>query len=133
VLKRAECGSDLPGMGLRVALLLALLLVGRDLRAGESDTIGGREEGWWRAAMASREAEVAALAEALATCEEREAPPAYDAVEGYVTRSRRDGRPYFVEVKRCDAEREALAGASAERDRFEEEAQRLGVPPGWLR
>lgn len=120
-------------MDRRAALLLALVLTAGDLRAGDPDTIGGRREGWWRAAMASREAEVTALAELVAACEEREAPPAYDAVEGYVTRSRRDGRPYFVEVKRCDAEREALGAARAERDRFEEEAHRLGVPPGWLR
>lgn len=101
--------------------------------AAAADTVGGRDEAWWRAAMASREGEVAALAETVAACEEREAPPAYDGVEGYVTRSRRDGRPYFVEVKRCDEERDALAAARGERDRFEEEAQRLGVPPGWLR
>ena len=69
---------------------------------------------------------------ALAACEAREAPPAYDGVAAYVTRGR-DGRLREVEIKRCDDERADLDAARRELERFEEEARRLGVPPGWLR
>jgi len=92
-----------------------------------------RDESWWRAAMAAREAELASAEQAAAVCEEREAPPPYDGVDGYVTRGARDGRPRFVEVRRCDEERAARDAARDAVTRLEDEARRLDVPPGWLR
>lgn len=112
-------------------MLLASLWVGAAHAADPREP--ERDEDWWRAAMTSRERELEARTEELAECEAREAPPAYDAVEGYVARSRGDANPRFVEIKRCDEERDALEAARAEIDRFEEEARRHGVPPGWLR
>jgi hypothetical protein len=111
----------------RFALAVALVLVASSGHAEE------RDADWWRAAMASRERAVESSAEAVVRCEEREAPPAYDGVAGYVVPSARDGRPRYVEVKRCDAERDALEAARAELARFEDEARRSDVPPGWLR
>jgi hypothetical protein len=101
--------------------------------SAEPDAIDDRDADWWRAAMESRASELASHEAAVAECEEREAPPAYDAVDGYVTRSRGDGRLRYVEVKRCDDERRALEAAQRELERFEDEARRAGVPPGWLR
>jgi hypothetical protein len=92
-----------------------------------------RDEAWWRAAATAHASAIEAGEEALAACEEREAPPAYDGVDGYVTRSNGDGRLRWVEVKRCDEERAELDAARNALERFEDEARRGGIPPGWLR
>jgi len=94
--------------------------------------VDGHEEAWWRAAITSRESRVASSEKAVADCEEREAPPAYDGVDGFV-KQRPDGRYQVVEIRRCDDERDALDAARADLDRFEDGARRAGVPPGWLR
>jgi hypothetical protein len=113
---------------MRVCVALALLgCFAAPARAEE------RDESWWRAAATAHASEIEASEEALAACEEREAPPAYDGVDGYVTRSRGDGRLRWVEVKRCDEERADLDAARTALERFEDEARRLEVPPGWLR
>ena len=95
--------------------------------------VGGHDADWWRAAMTARETELASSEKAAADCEEREAPPAYDGVAGYVTLSDRDRRFRYVEIKRCEDERDALDAAQREVERFEDEARGAGVPPGWLR
>lgn len=116
----------------RYTVLLVALLPALAATA-EPDAIGERDEAWWRAATASREQALEARVAEAAECEAREAPPAYGDVDGYVTRRRGDGRLRYVEVKRCDEERAALEAARAELERFEDEARRQGVPPGWLR
>lgn len=110
-----------------IALVQGAAPLRADPAPGEAE-----DPAWWRAQHAARAEAVANLERDVAACEAREAPPAYDGVAGYVTRGR-DGRLRTVEIKRCDEERDVLAAARTELDRFEEEARRLGVPPGWLR
>ena len=93
--------------------------------------IGGRSEAGWRdTALAQQRALESAEAE-LASCEAREAPAPYRDVAGYVARGRRG--PYWVEVKNCDDARIEVRDAQREIRDFEDQARRLGVPPGWLR
>lgn len=112
-------------------LLLALFLGPGSAASDATETIGGHDEAWWREGSAGRAGAVAACEEALASCEETEAPPAYDGIEGYVVLRRRG--PEFVRIKRCDDERAALDDARDALERFEEQARKLDVPPGWLR
>jgi len=123
-------------VGVGVALLVALVPAARAEAGEDADTggepIGGHEEAWWRDRHEALVAEVEWLAARAAACEEREAPRAYDGVEGYVVRGRR-GRARWVAIKRCDEERADLAATRGELERFEERARRAGVPPGWLR
>jgi len=126
----------------RLAMAIALALVAgaalpplapaarAEAEAGEG--IGGHDEAWWRDRHEALVAEVEQLAERVAACEEREAPRAYDGIDGYVVRSRRGGHRW-VAIKRCDDERADLAAARRALERFEERARRAGVPPGWLR
>jgi hypothetical protein len=114
-------------------MLAALALLAPLRASGDPATIGGRDADWWRAAMAAHEAELASSETAVAECEEREAPPAYDGVAGYVTPSGGGRRLRYVEIKRCEDERDAREAAQREIERFEDEARRAGVPPGWLR
>lgn len=118
---------------MRIRLAWVFLVVSAVVAHADPDAIDEHDEAWWRAAMTSRETELAAQEMAVAACEEREAPPAYDDVDGYVTRSAGDGRLRYVEVRRCDEERAALEAARDEIERFEDDARRAGVPPGWLR
>lgn len=113
-----------------LAVVFAGSLSAAPLRADPAT--GAEGEAWWRAQHAARAAAVASLEREVAACEEREAPPAYDGIAGYVTRGR-DGRLREVEIQRCDQQRADLEAARAELDRFEEQARRLGIPPGWLR
>jgi hypothetical protein len=115
------------------AMACALLLLSgtATFAADPPETIGGHDELWWGAEARARERELERSEQALAECEEREAPVAYRSVPGQVFRGR-DGFRYS-EVVRCDALRESLEAARAEQDAFEERARRLGVPPGWLR
>jgi hypothetical protein len=116
------------------SLLAATIALGAALVArAEPVAIGGHDADWWRAAMTARATELASSETAVAECEEREAPPAYDGVAGYVARSHGDRRYRFVEIKRCEDERAALEAAQHELERFEDDARRAGVPPGWLR
>ncbi|RIL07948.1 MAG: hypothetical protein DCC71_01075 [Proteobacteria bacterium] len=115
---------------LRYAALASLALRAAALHADPAR--GDEGEAWWRAQHAARAAAVASLEREVAACEEREAPPAYDGVAGYVTRGR-DGRWREVEIKRCDQQRADLEAARTELDQFEEQARRRGIPPGWLR
>jgi hypothetical protein len=113
--------------------LLAPVAIGAALAAqADPAAIDGHEEAWWRAAITSRESRVASSEEAVSDCEEREAPPAYDGVDGFV-KQRPNGRLQVVEIRRCDDERRALEAARTDLDRFEDGARRAGVPPGWLR
>ena len=117
-------------MALRFAFVAPLVAT---VAYAEPDAVAGHDAAWWRAASEARAADVETRHAELAACEEREAPPAYDAVDGYVTTGRRDGRLRYVKIRRCDEERAAFEAARAELDRFEEQARGSGVPPGWLR
>lgn len=116
---------------LRAALLLLLLAVPA-AQAEETRHAGGHDEAWWRERHAELTAELEHLEALVGECEESEAPPAYDGVAGYTIRGR-DGRVRFVRIKRCEAERAARTAARGDLERFEEQARRAGVPPGWLR
>lgn len=109
---------------------VAVLLLGCFAAPARAEEL---DEAWWRAAATANAGDVEAREEALATCEEREAPPAYDGVDGYVTQSNGDGRLRWVELKRCDQERADLDAARSALERFEDDARRSEVPPGWLR
>lgn len=114
------------------ALALALSLCGSAAHAeAEPETIGGQDAAWWSQQARAHERAVAGLEQALAACEEREAPPAYRNVPGQVFRGR-DGLRYR-EVASCDEARAELEAAEAARGTFEDLARRLEVPPGWLR
>jgi hypothetical protein len=113
-------------------LVLALLLAAAPARAQDGEAIGGRDEAFWRERHEALVSEIEHLEALVEECEESEAPAAYDGVGGYTVRGR-EGRSYYVEIKRCDEERAALIAARGELDRFEERARRAGVPPGWLR
>lgn len=115
---------------LRCAFLLALCAAPSG--ALRADPPAAEDESWWRERAAAQLAAIERLEQAVADCEEREAPPIYDGVEGYVTRGR-DGRLRATLIKRCDEERADLDAARRDFDRLEEEARRRGVPPGWLR
>jgi hypothetical protein len=116
---------------LALAATAALLrMLGGPAHAQEK--IGGRDESWWREGAESREQQVAALEQVVADCEKTEAPDDGGVVEGYGI-GRIHGRPVLVPLKRCDDERARLEGARGELERFEDEARRSGVPPGWLR
>src|SRR5262249_21881344 len=111
----------------------AAIAIGAALAAEADPTaVDGHEEAWWRAAITSRESQVASSEKAVGDCEEREAPPAYDGVDGFV-KQRPNGRFEVVEIRRCDDERDAREAARADLERFEDGARRAGVPPGWLR
>ena len=113
-----------------LALLLSLCALaahGED----EPETIGGHDAAWWGRQARAHERALERLEEEVASCEEREAPPAYRNVPGQIFRGR-DGLRYR-EVARCDEARTEREAAEAARDEFEEAARRLGVPPGWLR
>jgi hypothetical protein len=116
-----------------LVLLAALLAAPTLASAGEAhELVGGHEEAWWRASQQSREQTVSALEQGVATCQKTEAPADAGVVDGYgIGRVR--GRPVLVPLKRCDDERASLDAARAELERFEDQARRLGVPPGWLR
>ena len=114
------------------ALALALSLCASAAHAeAEPETFGGHDAAWWSQQASAHERAVAGLEQALAACEEREAPPAYRNVPGQVFRGR-DGLRYR-EVARCDEARAELEAAEDARDAFEDLARRLEVPPGWLR
>jgi hypothetical protein len=116
---------------LRTASVLLLLCALPAQAEDAPETIGGRDEVWWRMQARAHEGEIEHLEQELSDCEEREAPPAYQNVPGQVYRGR-DGYRYR-EVVRCDDLRDELAAAREAQDEFEELARRLGVPPGWLR
>lgn len=117
----------------RATAALLLLLVAPSARAESPDApVGGHDEAWWRERHEELVSELEHLEARVEECEESEAPPAYDGVAGYTVRGR-DGRPRWVEIKRCDEERAALTGTRADLERFEDRARRAGVPPGWLR
>ena len=99
---------------------------------GRAETLGGRDESWWRAAQQSRQNAVQSLEQSVSSCEKTEAPAGAGVVEGYGV-GRVQGRPALVPLKRCDEERTRLDAARAELERFEDLARRQGVPPGWLR
>jgi hypothetical protein len=102
-------------------------------RAGdEPETIGGHDAAWWSGQARAHESAVEDREQALAACEEREAPPAYQGMPGQVVRGRR-GELHYRELLHCDDQRDALEAARAELDGFEDLARRLGVPAGWLR
>ena len=100
--------------------------------ADEPETIGGHDQAWWSGLAHVHESAVEEHEQALADCEEREAPPAYQSVPGQIVRGRR-GEMHYRELLSCDDKRDALEAARAELDEFEDLARRLGVPPGWLR
>jgi hypothetical protein len=114
------------------ALALAVWLCAPAAHAeAGSETIGGRDAAWWGEQARAHERAVEQREQALAACEEREAPPAYRNVPGQVFRGRDGLRSR--EVVRCDETRAELEAAQAARDAFEDLAHRLEVPPGWLR
>jgi hypothetical protein len=98
----------------------------------ELELIGGRDQVWWSQQARAHERHVEELERALESCEEREAPPAYQDVPAQVFRDR-EGRLRYREVVRCDDLRADLEAAEQARDEFEDLARRLEVPPGWLR
>jgi len=93
--------------------------------------IGDRSEAEWRDLAFTRQRALESAEDELASCESREAPAPYRDVAGYVA-SGRSG-PYWVEVKSCDEARIEAQDARREIGDLEEQARRLGVPPGWLR
>lgn len=93
--------------------------------------IGDRSEAEWRDAALARQRVLESAEDALATCESREAPAPYRDVAGYVASGRRG--PYWVAVKSCDDARIEVQDAQRASRDFEEQARRLGVPPGWMR
>jgi hypothetical protein len=117
----------------RAAVLTLVLSLCASAAHAEADaeTIGGHDAAWWGQQARAHERAIAGLEQALAACEEREAPPAYRNVPGQIFRGR-DGLRYR-EVARCDETRAELEAAEAARDAFEDLARRLEVPPGWLR
>lgn len=133
-LKTARRRSDPVGMTpCRATVALLLLLVSRPTSAESPDAaIGGHDEAWWRERHEELVSEVEHLEALVGECEQSEAPPAYDGVAGYTVRGR-DGRPRWVQIKRCDEERAALSATRGDLERFEDRARRAGVPPGWLR
>ena len=93
--------------------------------------IGERSEAEWRDTALTRQRALESAEDELASCESREAPAPYRDVAGYVARGRRG--PYWVEVKSCDDARIEVEDARREIGDLEEQARRLGVPPGWMR
>jgi hypothetical protein len=131
-LQRAQLRADAEPVMRRIPVLALLLsLCASAAQADEPETIGGRDAAWWSQQARAHERAVAELEQALAACEEREAPPAYRNVPGQLFRGR-DGLRYR-EVANCDEGRAQLEAAEQARDEFEELARRLEVPPGWLR
>ncbi|MCU0670679.1 MAG: hypothetical protein MUF70_15220 [Myxococcota bacterium] len=120
---------------MRIAAALALLCLsaaGDLAHAQDADLIGGRTQTVWREEMAALERAVERAEAALAACEEREAPAAYDGIDAVITQDRR-GRLRGVAITRCDEERLDQDESRAAVEDFEESARRSGVPPGWLR
>jgi hypothetical protein len=120
---------------MRIAAALALLCLsaaGDLAHAQDADLIGGRTQTEWREEMAALERAVERAEAALAACEEREAPAAYDGIDAVITQDRR-GRLRGVAITRCDEERLDQDESRAAVEDFEESARRSGVPPGWLR
>ena len=121
-------------MRLPISACVSLLLVPAALAvaAERPETIGGRDEAWWRDTEELRTRTVASLEQAVGECEKSEAPAGADVVDGYGV-GRLRGRPALVPLKRCDEERARLEQARGDLERFEDLARQLGVPPGWLR
>jgi hypothetical protein len=120
---------------MRIAPVLALLCLVASAdraRAQDADEIGGRTQTEWREEMAALERAAERAEAALAACEEREAPAAYDGIDAVITQDRR-GRLRGVAITRCDEQRLDQDESRAALDDFEESARRSGVPPGWLR
>jgi hypothetical protein len=117
---------------MRLTRFAPLALLSAFAASADPAAVDGHEEAWWRAAITSRESQVASSEQAVTECEEREAPAAYDGVDGFV-KQRPDGRLQVVQIRRCDRERDALEAARSDLERFEDGARRAGVPPGWLR
>ena len=115
-----------------VVALLCLLVSAGPARGQDADTIAGRSQNEWRGEMMALERAVERAEAALAACEEREAPAAYDGIDAVITQDRR-GRLRGVELTRCDEQRLDQSESRAALEDFEESARRSGVPPGWLR
>ena len=118
---------------MRLALVLVCLLAAAGhARAEDGGAIGGRTRTEWREEMAALERAAERADAALAACEEREAPAAYDGIDAVITQDRR-GRLRGVRITRCDAERLDRDECRAAVEDFEDLARRSEVPPGWLR
>jgi hypothetical protein len=132
-LKPARWGSDPSRMRAPVPVYTVSLLLALAAQAAEPrETIGGRDEAWWRGNAEERTSTVASLEHEVEVCEKTEAPTGADVVDGYGV-GRMRGGPVLVPLKRCDEVRTRLEQARSDLERFEDLARQLDVPPGWLR
>jgi len=131
-LKAAPRSSDPLRMRAPISVSLLFALSALAAAAEPRETIGGRDEAWWRENAERRSQAVTDLEQEVGACEKTEAPTGADVVDGYGVGHVR-GRPALVPLKRCDEQRARLEQARGDLERFEDLARRLDVPPGWLR
>ncbi len=91
---------------------------------------GGHDEAWWRHELESHTRRIEDFERQVAACPEIPSLPAPSASGGY------DRRAYdraAEQADRCTQARGGLGIARTQLERFQENARRLDVPPGWVR
>jgi hypothetical protein len=101
-------------------------------RAPSSELPGGHDEAWWRDHYRSYLDDVARLDAQAKACAGMGPAVRYNRrADWHLDRNAYDRKVDALEA--CDAAADELEARKRALDRFEEDAHRNGVPPGWLR